>query len=653
MKLTKLLFFVFVFTLNNMLFSQIPKNTDSLINVLKCIKNDTIKVNSLLTISDIYSNTIPVKSLEYAQKALILSVNIRWIKGQGYAYHRIGFAYYSLGNYTAVLDNWSKELEKMEECNNKEAICSALGNIGVVYFQLGNKVKALEKYLKALKIAEEIGDKNKIIANLGNVGMIYKGQGNYSKAIAYHLKALKLSVDCGDKKFISSNLGSIAGIYWKQNNFQKALDYYYRALAIEKVGSNKRNIAAWLANIGGVYADLAKSTMQSKQKGSNFNNALENNFEASKLAIEIGDEGLLADIYGNIGSIYTEIAHFGESEIYLVKSLNLATKIKSIDCIKEVQFYLSKLYEQSKKPEKALIHFKLYTEAKDSILNEVNRKTLSELQIQYETEKKETDNKMLVSQNQVQKLTINNIRYIIIGVGCLFILAILIGMLLFRQNTLKSQHRAVQLEQKLLRMQMNPHFIFNSLASIESFIYEHQPKEAGMYLSKFSRLIRLILENSTSEYITLDKEIETLNFYLLLEKLRLNDNLEYIISVENSIIPEQIYLPPMLMQPFIENAIEHGFRGIKQRGLIQVEFKLAANNLLVQITDNGIGLVQAEQQKELLKEHKSMAINITKERLLFLNKAQKQKLHFYLIDLSDEHLANSGTRVVFSIPVVQ
>lgn len=216
---------------------------------------------------------------------------------------------------------------------------------------------------------------------------------------------------------------------------------------------------------------------------------------------------------------------------------------------------------------------------------------------------------------------------------------------------IKAQKLLAQFEQKLLRIQMNPHFIFNSLASIESFIYEHQPKEAGVYLSNFSRLIRLILENSASEYIPLEKEIETLNFYLSLEKLRLNDNLEYSIEVDKTINPDEIHLPPMLTQPFIENAIEHGFRGIEQKGVINVLFSLNDHCLKVEVTDNGIGIAQAQQQKELHSHHKSLAMQITQERLNLLNKSKKRKLDFTVTDLLNSEGENKGTKIIFTIPL--
>jgi len=211
-----------------------------------------------------------------------------------------------------------------------------------------------------------------------------------------------------------------------------------------------------------------------------------------------------------------------------------------------------------------------------------------EMTAKYDSEKKIIENKSLIQKNKIQALSISNNRYLIFGLIGFFILLFFVGILIFRQNKIKAQQLAMQFEQKLLRTQMNPHFIFNSLASIESFIYEHEPKIAGVYLSKFSRLMRLILENSASEFITLDKEIEILNYYLSLQKMRLDDQLDYTIEFDKTIIPEEVLIPPMLLQPFIENAIEHGFRGSKSRGEVSILFEIIQSNLHVTIRDNGI-----------------------------------------------------------------
>lgn len=647
----KILLILFFLLIGSYVFPQKLSKSDSLVHMLVKDRNDTAQAKILIDISEELSTTDPSKSLEYAEKALKMSDLINWNKGTGESYKKIAYAYYAQGNFRAALENWRKELGKRIQTNDTKNICSALGNIGVIYYLQSNYSVALQYYIMALNQAEVLDDKNKIVANLCNMAMIYKAQEDYDKALAYHLKALKIAEENNDKTFITSNLGSIGGIYWKQFKYSKALAYYIKALKIDEPEGKKRNVAAWLANIGGVYVDSVKTISDKDSVKKILSLALDYNLKALKVADELSDNGIRTSIYSSLGYIYIETNQYSLAETYLKKSLELATKNKTWIAIRDNHLYFSKLYEKTGESSEALEQYKLYVAAKDSIFNEKNKKTLSELQVKYETEKKDNENKILTEKNNVQALQIKNDHYLAIGLAVLLVLVLCIAVLIIRQNKLKTHKLSAQFEQKLLRMQMNPHFIFNSLASIESFIYEHQPKEAGEYLSNFSRLIRLILENSASEYITLDKEIETLNFYLSMQKLRLNDNLDYTIDVDEKILPDQICLPPMLTQPFIENAIEHGFRGINQQGIINVSFKISGNNLEITIIDNGIGIVQAEQQKDLEKIHKSMAIQVTKERLRFLNKSKKQKLNFSITNLVNDMQTNTGTKVIFTIPL--
>ncbi|MFZ2205558.1 MAG: tetratricopeptide repeat protein [Minisyncoccia bacterium] len=647
-------FLIFFFSLIFSSSGQCSTNLDSLIKSLEHEINDTNKINIINNIACEFSFSNPQKSLEYAEQQLSLAKNARWEKGISNAYYNIGNANYALGNYPAALEYWLKDLQKRIEFNDRENMSKAMANIGAVYQDLGNYAKALEYDIKALKLAEEIGNKENVVLGLCNIACVHKDLGYPEKSLEYYFKSLKLAEEIGYKNLIAINLGNIGGVYQDKGNYTMALEYYFKALKIDEQLGNKRNVASWLSNIGDTYLLQNNSEIAVKKKKLNVNlssKALDYYFRAFKHLKELGDNGLQSIILKNIGNIYIEKGNYIEAEEYLQEAIELATKTNSINEIMEDHSCFYKLYKKNNSPAKALYHYEKYVALKDSLFNKNNKRIISELQIKYETEKKEIENKSLIQQNKIQALSIINNRYLIIGLVGFLLLILSIWFLLYRQNKLKSQQLSAQFEQKLLRTQMNPHFIFNSLACIESFIYDHQPKEAGVYLSKFSRLMRLILENSASELISLDKEIEILNYYLSLQKLRLDDNLYYSIEIAEKIIPEQIFLPPMLMQPFIENSIEHGFRGRKQKGEIQISFYLIKNNLSVQIIDNGIGIEQAQQQKELHNSHKSMAMEITLERLKLLNKKKKKKLSFTMTDIGNKDKGHSGTEIIFSIPI--
>lgn len=198
---------------------------------------------------------------------------------------------------------------------------------------------------------------------------------------------------------------------------------------------------------------------------------------------------------------------------------------------------------------------------------------------------------------------------------------------------------------------MNPHFIFNSLTSVQNFILQHDDIKASVYLSRFSDLVRNILNNSQVEMITLEEELNTVENYLELQRIRFPEKFDYSIEVDEILDPESIFLPPMLSQPFIENAIEHGIKSKGSKGHINVMFKKQNGSLVFEIEDDGIGRQMA--QEILLKhdkDHKSLATYITRERIRILNKKLTQKISLNIIDLKNDLAEAMGTRVVFKIP---
>ena len=200
--------------------------------------------------------------------------------------------------------------------------------------------------------------------------------------------------------------------------------------------------------------------------------------------------------------------------------------------------------------------------------------------------------------------------------------------------------------QTLLRSQMNPHFIFNSMSVIQSYIYDNDIKNSSKFLVNFSRLIRLILENSSKEFIPISVEMEILKKYLETQKLRFEDRFEYFVEIDEETEVEDAMIPPMITQPFIENAIEHGQLHTIEGGFIRVSFRKNHDMLDVLIEDNGVGRKNAVKKKS--KAHTSMAINITHERIKILNSKYKTSGSLLIEDF-DKSL-ETGTKVLISLP---
>ncbi|MFN2440544.1 MAG: histidine kinase, partial [Chitinophagaceae bacterium] len=215
------------------------------------------------------------------------------------------------------------------------------------------------------------------------------------------------------------------------------------------------------------------------------------------------------------------------------------------------------------------------------------------------------------------------------------------------------QQQKTELEMQALRAQMNPHFIFNSLNSINGFILQNNKAQASEYLTKFSRLVRLILQNSQAALITLENELEALNLYLELEEVRFDDEFEYKIRVDDELDVEVIKVPPLIIQPYAENAIWHGLMHKKEKGHLEIELYQEEELLCFKITDDGIGRKKAAELKsKSASTHKSMGMRITADRIAILQQKKQLDATIVITDLTLPDGSAGGTEVLLKIPVM-
>jgi len=224
-----------------------------------------------------------------------------------------------------------------------------------------------------------------------------------------------------------------------------------------------------------------------------------------------------------------------------------------------------------------------------------------------------------------------------------------------RLNLIAEQfrQRIAQTEMAALRSQMNPHFIFNCLNSIQYFTAQNDAEKASDYLTKFSRLIRLVLENSKSERVTLANELETLRLYIEMEAMRFQQKVHYVIEVAETIDTDSIQMPPLLLQPFVENAIWHGLMHKEEGGTVHIAVQQPAEHLLhVEITDDGVGRQKATEYKsKSATRNKSFGMKMTAERIELINQLYHTQTQVAIIDLVDTRGQATGTKIVVEIPV--
>lgn len=616
---------------------------DSLKRVLNVSKIDSAKVNIYNSLANVYKESNPDSTAFYALKASALAQKISYDFGIANAYMNHGNSNIILSKYNeAKKDFYQAQIlfEKLLSSNSgvkigriKNGLARAYASQGVVCSEENDYSKALENYLKALKIYQETGQKNSIAKAYNNMGIVYKSQGNLIKALEYFKKALVIQKQIGEASE-AVTLTNIGVIYFEQGKQAEALNYYKKAEKLFQTIDNKRGFAL-LNNYFGDYYSAEKDAAHAMQ----FYN------ESLKLYNELENKFGAALVFYNIAQLNINQHQYAQALPFATQSLALAKEIGVLDQTKESEKMLSQLYELLNDKPKAYEHYKQYIIARDSLNNEENSKKFLRAEMNSEYEKKEA---VLLEQNKRQGQLL---LFSIVGGLLLLLLIFVMYNRMQVKKRLTLQREVAEYEQKALHLQMNPHFVFNCLGSISSFIVQNGTDSAIKYLSKFSKLMRLTLEYSKGSLIPIDKEIEGLQNYLELEQLRFNQKFEFSI-VSSHEIEDDMALPPLLIQPFVENAILHGLIPKEGQGKIEIRFEISHNQLVCSIIDDGIGFTKSKAIKEnSVQAHQSMALEITKKRLQIIEATTAKTAKVTIKELEGNNNIIIGTKVTLNLPI--
>ncbi len=621
------------------LFAQ-NKTIDSLLLVLKKTNNDIDKVTTLNLLSDNYKVSDAKKMFFYGNQALVLAKKTNFKVAEGNALLNIGNSKIIEGDYKLALDNFQKAQELFEKeiptPNTQKDIdlglAKAYGSIGIILSEQSNYSKSLHYYLKSVKIYEKLKDYLRCSKLYNNIGVIYKSEKSDFKALEFFSKAEKIQLSLKDAN-IAITQTNIANIYLNQNNIDKALQYYNLAkISLEKY-PNPRALGEWYNNKGLFFKKQKKNS-----------EAIQSWEKAIEAFSEIDDKFGKSDTYFYLGELYYDTNNFDQSLLNINKALQLGTELNVLELVMKCQKKLSDIYSKKGNTSLAFNYLQKYTATKDSLINEENIRKSVELSMNYEFDKKE-----LVQKEEAKKFKLKA------GfIGLILLLLFGIVFLIYNRNQLKKtltlQKELAEYEQKALHLQMNPHFVFNCLGSISSFIVQNGTDSAIKYLAKFSKLMRLTLEYSKESLIPIDKEIESLQNYLELEQLRFNDKFNFTISKTND-VEDDVVLPPLLLQPFVENAIIHGVIPKKDKGEITISFSIQNESLFCVIQDNGIGINQSKINKEnSVLAHKSMAIDIIKKRLERIASSTTKRSSIKIEEINENNVV-LGTKVILQLPL--
>jgi LytS/YehU family sensor histidine kinase len=280
------------------------------------------------------------------------------------------------------------------------------------------------------------------------------------------------------------------------------------------------------------------------------------------------------------------------------------------------------------------------------------RKEALEKAYAYNLEKKQNENLLLSQRNAIQQLQLDQSTYLLLGAAGMFIIVLVITFLYRRQVRYRAEYLQLHAEQRLLRSQMNPHFIFNSLNSIQQFVMTGQNQDAERYLSKFAKLIRNLLERSTEDNICISEEIEILRGYLEMESLRFEDAFHYTLHCDELSRIGDLRIPQYMLQPIVENAIWHGLLPKENDRELTISIaRYSEKNIQCVIEDNGVGRSEASKSPTTAKS-KSLAIHFIQQRIKLMNASDKANSTMQVIDKQDSEGKKLGTKVILILPIL-
>ena len=581
------------------------------------------------------------QAIEYHQKSMAINQELGYKKAVSTDLANIGKAYLELGNFDESISHFKRALDIDKEIRDEEKISQNLGNIGVIYAQQGNYALALEYYNKSIAIDEKRGNTIGIIAILNNKGVVYQKMQNYDQAVAHYEQVLNMQKKYGSKKNTADILINLGFVLRLKKEYKSAYNYLKEALEVCKEIKYKSGEAYTLNNMGNVFLEQGglEQALQNFEQAKTINLSVDN-----KLGLCVSFLGL-AQVYAGLKKNEKALAN-------ALKSKGISDESNFLEYQRDVCELLSEIYSNIGNYKRALENHQQFKILNDSLFNKENVEKIAQLEYEYRY-KQALDSasirelkltKTVQSTSQDLEKSQRNYLWAIIGV---LLLSILLGAIVFFQKlkNAKSKTQTALMEQKLLRSQMTPHFIFNSLSVLQGMILNKEDKKSVSYLSKFSKLLRITLENSRDKTVLLSEEIIAIENYLALQNLE-NKAYQYTVKVEDTINTTSLEIPPMLIQPFIENAVEHAFVNRKEDRKIDVHLKQIDTQLTCTVSDNGIGIDSQEASDG--KHKKSLATTITSERLEILAKDLKMQGS---VTIEDRRKYNAqGTIVTLVIP---
>ena len=606
----------------------------------KTSTNNTISYKTALDSANFYVKNKPLKTIQFVEIALKSTSNT---KKTAKAYEILADAFYEIKQYDLAQSNY---------LNTYEVYPKSIP----LQLKLAKTYYKNSAYKKSSNLFKSVLNNNKSIPYqkinaLEGLASLSKRIKNYNQSALYLHQALSLAENNKITPKITSLNAKLADVVISKGDVDKSNYYLNNSIASAKKESKKKSISQT-----NKAADFYSRNNQIEEEITLRKQTLDE-LEAEDIeAVEVSDDEIISKpkVKYEIGNALVKQNKYKEAITYFEESASEANSVKDIETEKSAVRGLSEAYANLGDDKNAIVNYNRLSKLVDfsfkikekeiaqaiarskDIANKQNRILSLEKDKELNTSKFE----LTSANNKRQQLII----YSLIGGLLLMLLSLFYMLRSNKQRKLANNLLAL----KSLRSQMNPHFIFNALNSVNSFIANNDERTANRYLTDFSTLMRSVLENSEEDFIPLEKEIELLNLYLKLEHSRFEDKFEYKFEVEDNVKIGEFKIPPMLLQPYVENAVWHGLRYKKEKGLLTVNISQKDSETLeITILDNGIGREKSKALKSKNQQlRKSKGMENIKQRILILNEMYKDKVDVYISDLLED---KTGTKVILTL----
>ncbi len=512
-------------------------------------------------------------------------------------------------NYQESISTFEKLLKGNLTPRQKVEVYEGLGD---TYKAIDDGVKSVFNYQKALDIAKENQIKPKITNLNSKIGEAYAQSGALNEAEEYFDNSLKLAKKENKQRAVAEK-NKVADFYNQNREYEKEIQL--REETLDELDAMDKNAAA---------DDEALTPQRQNYK---------------------------------IANAFVAQEKYKQAIPYLKKSIELADKKEDLVVQKDAVRKLSEIYRDIGEYDKATESYQKYVEVVDELYikkeqeisqaarfnREITQKQNRIISLENERKLNESRYKLAFENQELVGRNATIQKWVIISLAVIVLLLIFAAFTQYK-NIKQQKFANNLLALKSLRSQMNPHFIFNALNSVNSFIAVNDERAANKYLTEFSLLMRSVLENSEEDFIPLEKEIELLKLYVKLEHFRFKDKFDYTFSVDETIHLNEFVIPPMLLQPYVENAVWHGLRYKEEKGLLEIDFKkIDAKTVKISVVDNGIGRKKSKAFKtENQKKQKSKGMGNTQKRIAILNEMYKDKVDVTIANVFEN---SEGTRV--------